>query len=170
MSGVGTSETSRRDQATSAYEVKAVVPADIVRRPNLTQPGLPYMCAVAPLLGYLADVAGGEPFPAGGIKGRSPGASERRRERTATVARTIHRPAFAAAIGRCQPCGPRATAVGKIERRFVIATKRRQFASLLDCKLSLRLRADRPDGRGTFVPLGQTCATCCCFVSLPAGP
>jgi hypothetical protein len=30
-------ETSRRDPTKSAYKVKAVVPADIVRRPSLTQ-------------------------------------------------------------------------------------------------------------------------------------
>jgi hypothetical protein len=52
-----------------------------------TRTSLHVRCCSA--IGLLADVAGGEPFPAGGIKGRSPGASERRwRERTATVART----------------------------------------------------------------------------------
>jgi hypothetical protein len=36
IAATGTPETSRRDPTKSAYKVKAVVPADIVRRPSLT--------------------------------------------------------------------------------------------------------------------------------------
>jgi hypothetical protein len=35
IAATGTPETSRRDPTKSAYKVKAVVPADIVRRPSL---------------------------------------------------------------------------------------------------------------------------------------
>ncbi len=119
----------------------------------------------------LADVAGVSLFQRAGSKGdplaHRSGAGVKGRPLSLAP---IHRPAFAATIGQCQPCGPRATAVGKIGRQFVITTKGATIASLLDCKLSLRLRADRPDGRGTFVPAGQTGGTYCCFVSLPAGP
>ena|SRR6516162_7975893 len=37
IAATGTPETSRRDPTESAYKVKAVVPADIVRRPSLPQ-------------------------------------------------------------------------------------------------------------------------------------
>jgi hypothetical protein len=43
IAATGTPETSRRDPTKSAYKVKAVVPADIVRRPSLTQSELRQM-------------------------------------------------------------------------------------------------------------------------------